>query len=169
MEILFHIKTNSSIFDKMHVKRTDQTNARLASMVCSTGETTFQLNILMVNQINKYLTEHQEVGHLLPYIHWAKAINLVYQYQFKEALTEYELCLDGLLYRDMRYLEVLLNEILCITSLVESQNKLIGKISNLAIQFELKVGIFDPIARPDRFKTDFVLKNGKRSNTGWIL
>ena len=53
----------------------------------STGETTFQL----VDQINKYLTEHQEVGHLLPYIQWAKAINLVYQYQFKEALTEYEL------------------------------------------------------------------------------
>lgn len=149
----------------MHVKRTDQTNARLASMVCSTGETTFQLNILMVNQINKYLTEHQEVGHLLPYIHWAKAINLVYQYQFKEALTEYELCLDGLLYRDMRYLEVLLNEILCITSLVESQNKLIGKISNLAIQFELKVGIFDPIARPDRFKTDFVFEEWEKEAT----
>ena len=128
----------------------------------STGETTFQLNTLMVNQIDKYLTEHKEVGYLLPYIHWIKAINLVYQYQFKEALTEYELCLDGLLYRDMRYLEVLLNEMLCIASLVESQNKLIGKISNLAIQFDFKVGIFDPIKRPHRFKTDFVLKNGKK-------
>ncbi|RZG93028.1 ankyrin repeat domain-containing protein [Acinetobacter pittii] len=166
MEIpLSYQKLTQVFFDKTHVKRIDQTNTRLASMVCSTDETTFQLNILMVNQINKYLTEHQEVGHLLPYIHWAKAINLVYQYQFKEALTEYELCLDGLLYRDMRYLEVLLNEMLCITSLVESQNKLIGKISNLAIQFELKVGIFDPIARPDRFKTDFVFEEWEKEAT----
>lgn len=166
MEIpLSYQKLTQVFFDKTHVKCIDQTNTRLASMVCSTDETTFQLNILMVNQINKYLTEHQEVGHLLPYIHWAKAINLVYQYQFKEALTEYELCLDGLLYRDMRYLEVLLNEMLCITSLVESQNKLIGKISNLAIQFELKVGIFDPIARPDRFKTDFVFEEWEKEAT----
>ncbi len=153
-------------FDKMHVKRIDQTDAHLASMVySSTGEITFQLNTLMLNQIDKYLTEHQEVGHLLPYIHWTKAINLVYQYQFKEALTEYELCLDGLLYRDMRYLEVLLNEMLCIASLIESQNKLIGKISNLAIQFDLKVGIFDPIERPDRFKTDFVFEEWEKEAT----
>jgi hypothetical protein len=34
----------------------------------------------------------------------------------------------------------------------KAKNKLIGKISNLAIQFDLKVGIFDPIERPDRFK-----------------
>jgi ankyrin repeat protein len=131
----------------------------------STGETTFQLNILMINQIDKYITEHQEVAHLLPYIHWAKAINLVYQYQFKEALAEYELCFDGLLYRDMRYLEVLLNEMLCTASLVESQNKLIGKISNLAIQFDLKVGIFDPIERPDRFKTEFVFEEWEKEAT----
>ncbi|RZG87990.1 ankyrin repeat domain-containing protein [Acinetobacter sp. WCHAc060033] len=167
MEIpLSYQKLTQVFFDKTHVKRIDQTDARLASMVySSTGETTFQLNTLMVNQIDKYLTEHQEVGHLLPYIHWAKAINLVYQYQFKEALTEYKLCLDGLLYRDMRYLEVLLNEMLCITSLVESQNKLIGKISNLAILFDLKVGIFDPIERPDRFKTDFVFEEWEKEAT----
>ena len=167
MEIpLSYQKLTQVFFDRTHVKRIDQTDTRLASMVySSTGETTFQLNILMINQIDKYLTEHQEVGHLLPYIHWAKAINLVYQYQFKEALTEYELCLDGLLYRDMRYLEVLLNEMLCITSLVESQNKLIGKISNLAIQFDLKVGIFDPIERPDRFKTDFVFEEWEKEAT----
>lgn len=90
---------------------------------------------------------------------------MVYEYQFKEALAEYELCLDGLLYRDMRYLEVLLNEMLCTASLVESQNKLIGKISNLAIQFELKVGIFDPIERPDRFKTDFVFEEWEKEAT----
>ena len=167
MEIpLSYQKLTQVFFDRTHVKRIDQTDTRLASMVySSTGETTFQLNILMVNQINKYLTEHQEVGHLLPYIHWVKAINLVYQYQFKEALTEYELCLDGLLYRDMRYLEVLLNEMLCIASLVESQNKLIGKISNLAIQFDLKVGIFDPIERPDRFKTEFVFEEWEKEAT----
>lgn len=167
MEIpLSYQKLTQVFFDRTHVKRINQTDTRLASMVySSTGETTFQLNILMINQIDKYLTEHQEVGHLLPYIHWAKAINLVYQYQFKEALAEYELCLDGLLYRDMRYLEVLLNEILCITSLVESQNKLIGKISNLAIQFDLKVGIFDPIERPDRFKTDFVFEEWEKEAT----
>lgn len=135
MEIpLSYQKLTQVFFDSTHVKRIDQTDTRLASMVySSTGETTFQLNILMINQIEKYLTEHQEVAHLLPYIHWAKAINLVYQYQFKEALAEYELCLDGLLYRDMRYLEVLLNEMLCTASLVRSQNKLIRKISNLAI------------------------------------
>ena len=163
MEIpLSYQKLTQVFFDRTQVKRIDQTDTRLASMVySSTGETTFQL----VDQINKYLTEHQEVGHLLPYIHWAKAINLVYQYQFKEALAEYELCLDGLLYRDMRYLEVLLNEMLVIASLVESQNKLIGKISNLAIQFELKVGIFDPIARPDRFKTDFVFEEWEKEAT----
>lgn len=162
MEIpLSYQKLTQVFFDRTHVKRIDQTDTRLASMVySSTGETT-----LMLNQIDKYLTEHQEVGHLLPYIHWAKAINLVYQYQFKEALAEYELCLDGLLYRDMRYLEVLLNEMLCIASLVESQNKLIGKISNLAIQFELKVGIFDPIERPDRFKTDFVFEEWEKEAT----
>lgn len=167
MEIpLSYQKLTQVFFDRTHVKRIDKTDTRLASMVySSTGETTFQLNILMVNQINNYLTAHQEVGHLLPYLHWAKAINLVYQYQFKEALTEYELCLDGLLYRDMRYLEILLNEMLCIASLVESQNKLIGKISNLAIQFELKVGIFDPIARPDRFKTDFVFEEWEKEAT----
>ncbi|MDM1304229.1 ankyrin repeat domain-containing protein [Acinetobacter indicus] len=167
MEIpLSYQKLTQVFFDKTHVKRIDKTDTRLASMVySSTGETTFQLNTLMINQIDKYLTEHQEVGHLLPYIHWAKAINLVYQYQFKEALAKYELCLDGLLYRDMRYLEVLLNEILCIASLVENQNKLIGKISNLAIQFELKVGIFDPIARPDRFKTDFVFEEWEKEAT----
>ncbi|WP_336948569.1 ankyrin repeat domain-containing protein [Acinetobacter junii] len=167
MEIhLSYQKLTQVFFDKTHVKRIDQTDTRLASMVySSTGETTFQLNTLMINQIDKYLTEHQEVSHLLPYIHWAKAINLVYQYQFKEAIAEYELCLDGLLYRDMRYLEVLLNEILCIASLVESQNKLIGKISNLAIQFDLKVGIFDPIERPDRFKTDFVFEEWEKEAT----
>ncbi len=163
---LSYQKLTQVFFDKMHVKRIDQTDAHLASMVySSTGEITFQLNTLMLNQIDKYLTEHQEVGHLLPYIHWTKAINLVYQYQFKEALTEYELCLDGLLYRDMRYLEVLLNEMLCIASLIESQNKLIGKISNLAIQFDLKVGIFDPIERPDRFKTDFVFEEWEKEAT----
>lgn len=167
MEIpLSYQKLTQVFFDSTHVKRIDQTDTHLASMVySSTGETTFQLNILMINQIEKYLTEHQEVAHLLPYIHWAKAINWVYQYQFKEALTEYELCLDGLLYRDMRYLEVLLNEMLCIASLVESQNKLIGKISNLAIQFDLKVGIFDPIKRPDRFKTDFVFEEWEKEAT----
>lgn len=167
MEIpLSYQKLTQVFFDRKQVKRIDQTDTRLASMVySSTGEITFQLNILMVTQIDKYLTEHQEVGHLLPYIHWAKAINLVYQYQFKEALAEYELCLDDLLYRDMRYLEVLLNEMLCIASVVESQNKLIGKISNLAIQFELKVGIFDPIARPDRFKTDFVFEEWEKEAT----
>jgi len=167
MEIpLSYQKLTQVFFDRTHIKRIDQTDTRLASTLnSSTGETTFQLNTLMVNQINKYLTEHKEVGHLLPYTHWAKAINLVYQYQFKEALTEYELCLKYLLYRDMRYLEVLLNEMLCIASLVESQNKLIGKISNLAIQFELKVGIFDPIARPDRFKTDFVFEEWEKEAT----
>lgn len=167
MEIPFsYQKLTQVFFDSTHVKRIDQTDTRLASMVySSTGETTFQLNILMINQIDKYLTEHQEVAHLLPYIHWAKAINLVYQYQFKEALAEYELCLDGLLYRDMRYLEVLLNEMLCTASLVESQNKLIGKISNLAIQFDLKVGIFDPIERPDRFKTEFVFEEWEKEAT----
>lgn len=167
MEIpLSYQKITQVFFDRTHVKRIDQTDTRLASMVYNlTGETTFQLNILMVKQINKYLTEHQEVGHLLPYIHWAKAINWVYQYQFKEALTEYELCLDGLLYRDMHYLKVLLNEMLCIASLVESQNKLIAKISNLAIQFDLKVGIFDPIERPDRFKTEFVFEEWEKEAT----
>lgn len=90
---------------------------------------------------------------------------MVYQYQFKEALNEYELCLDGLLYRDIRYLELLLNEMLCIASLVESQNKLIRKISNLAILFDLKVGIFDPIERPDRFKTDFVFEEWEKEAT----
>lgn len=65
----------------------------------------------------------------------------------------------------MRYLEVLLNEMLCTASLVESQNKLIGKISNLAIQFDLKVGIFDPIERPDRFKTDFVFEEWEKEAT----
>jgi ankyrin repeat protein len=167
MEIpLSYQKLTQVFFDRTHVKRIDQTDNRLASMVySSTGETTFQLNTLMINQIDKYITEHKEIEHLLPYIHWSKAINLVYQYQFKEALTEYELCLDGLLYRDMRYLEVLLNEILCIASLVESQNKLIGKISNLAIQFDLKVGIFNPIERPDRFKTDFVFEAWEKEAT----
>ena len=167
MEIpLSYQKLTQVFFDRTHVKRIDHTDTRLASMVySSTGETTFQLNTLMVNQIDKYLTEHKEVGYLLPYIHWIKAINLVYQYQFKEALTEYELCLDGLLYRDMRYLEVLLNEMLCIASLVESQNKLIGKISNLAIQFDFKVGIFDPIKRPHRFKTDFVFEEWEKEAT----
>lgn len=167
MEIpLSYQKLTQVFFDREQVKRIDRTDTRLASMVYSSiSETTFQLNILMVDQINKYLTEHQEVGHLLPYIHWAKAINLVYQYQFKEALTEYEQCLEGLLYRDMRYLEVLLNEMLCIASLVPSQNKLIGKISNLAIQFELKVGIFDPIERPDRFKTEFVFEEWEKEAT----
>ena len=95
-------------------------------------------------------------------IYLCNKANLVYQYQFKEALAEYELCLDSLLYRDMRYLEVLLNEMLCTASLVESQNKLIGKISNLAIQFDLKVGIFDPIERPDRFKTEFVFEEWEK-------
>lgn len=167
MEIpLSYQKLTQVFFDKTHVTRIDQTHTRLASMVySSTSETTFQLNTLMINQINMYITEHQEAAHLLPYIHWAKAINWVYQYQFKEALTEYELCLDGLLYRDMRYLEVLLNEMLCIASLVESQNKLIGKISNLAILFDLKVGIFDPIERPDRFKTDFVFEEWEKEAT----
>lgn len=167
MEIpLSYQKLTQVFFDRTHVKRIDQTDNRLASMVySSTGETTFQLNTLMINQIDKYITEHKEIEHLLPYIHWSKAINLVYQYQFKEALTEYELCLDGLLYRDMRYLEVLLNEILCIASLVESQNKLIGKISNLAIQFDIKVGIFNPIERPDRFKTDFVFEAWEKEAT----
>ncbi len=167
MEIpLSYQKLTQVFFDRTYVKRIDQTDTYLASMVySSTGETTFQLNILMINQIDKYLTEHHEVGHLLPYIHWAKAINLVYQYQFKEALTEYELCLDGLLYRDMRYIKILLNEMLCIASLLESQNKLIGKISNLTIQFDLKVGIFDPIERPDRFKTEFVFEEWEKEST----
>ena len=65
----------------------------------------------------------------------------------------------------MRYLELLLNEMLCIASLVESQNKLIGKISSLAILFDLKVGIFDPIERPDRFKTEFVFKEWEKEAT----
>jgi ankyrin repeat protein len=125
----------------------------------------YALNLHMLGQIDDYLKKHKEIQHLAPYIHWAKAIILVYQYQFKEALAEYELCLKGLLYRDMRYLEVLLNEMLCIASLVESQNKLIGKISNLAIQFDLKVGIFDPIERPDRFKTDFVFEEWEKEAT----
>ena len=125
----------------------------------------YALNVHMLGQIEDYFKKHKEIQHLTPYIHWSKAINLVYQYQFKEALTEYELCLDGLLYRDMRYLEVILNEMLCITSLVESQNKLIGKISNLAILFDLKVGIFDPIERPDRFKTDFVFEEWEKEAT----
>jgi ankyrin repeat protein len=163
---LSYQKITQVFFDKVNVKRINQTDTRLTSMVhSSTGETTFQVNILMLNQINKYLTEHQEVGHLFPYIHWAKAINLVYQYQFKEALTEYELCLDGLLYRDMRYVEMLLNEMLCIASIEASSNKLIGKISNLAITFDLKVGIFDPIKRPDRFKTEFVFEEWEREAT----
>lgn len=167
MEIpLSYQKLTQVFFDREQVKRIDKTDTRLASMVySSTGETTFQLNTLMVDQINKYLTEHQEVGHLLPYIQWAKAINLVYQYQFKEALTEYELCLEGLLYRDMRYLEILLNEILCIASLVPSQNKLIANISSLAIQFDFKVGIFDPTERPDRFKTEFVFEEWEKEAT----
>ena len=59
----------------------------------------YALNLHMLDQIDGYLKKHKEVQHLAPYIHWAKAVNLVYQYQFKEALTEYELCLDGLLYR----------------------------------------------------------------------
>ena len=125
----------------------------------------YALNVHMLGQIEDYFKKHKEIQHLTPYIHWSKAINLVYQYQFKEALTEYELCLDGLLYRDMRYLEVILNEMLCITSLVESQNKLIGKISSLAIQFDLKVGMFDPIERPDRFKTEFVFKEWEKEAT----
>ncbi len=125
----------------------------------------YALNLHMLGQIDDYLKKHKEIQHLAPYIHWAKAINLVYQYQFKEALAEYELCLKGLLYRDMRYLEVLLNEILCITSLVDNQNKLIGKISNLAIQFDLKAGIFNPIERPDRFKTDFVFEAWEKEAT----
>ncbi|WP_173912907.1 ankyrin repeat domain-containing protein [Acinetobacter sp. Marseille-Q1618] len=162
MEIpLSYQKLTQVFFYKTYVKRIDQTDTRLGS----TGETTFHLNTLMINQIDKHLAEHQEIGHLLPYIHWAKAVNLVYQYQFKEALTEYELCLDGLLYRDMRYLEVLLNEMLCIASLVESQNKLIGKISNLAILFDLKVGIFNPIERPERFKIDFVFEEWEKEAT----
>lgn len=167
MEIpLSYQKLTQVFFDREQVKRIDKTDTRLASMVySSTGETIFQLNILMVDQINKYLTEHQEVGHLLPYIQWAKAINLVYQYQFKEALTEYELCLEGLLYRDMRYLEVLLNEMLCIASLAPSQNKLIANISNLAIQFDVKVGIFDPIERPNRFKAEFVFEEWEKEAT----
>lgn len=167
MEIpLSYQKLTQVFFDREQVKRIDKTDTRLASMVySSTGETTFQLNTLMVDQINKYLTEHQEVGHLLPYIQWAKAINLVYQYQFKEALTEYELCLEGLLYRDMRYLEVLLNEMLCIASLAPSQNKLIANISSLAIQFDFKVGIFNPTERPDRFKTEFVFEEWEKEAT----
>jgi len=163
---LSYQKLTQVFFDRTHVKRIDQTDTRLASMLySSTSETTFQLNILMIDQINQFLNEQQEVVHLLPYVHWAKAINLVYQYQFKEALTEYDLCLEGLLYRDMRYLEILLNEILCIASLVPSQNKLIAFISNLAIQFGLKVGIFNPIERPDRFRTEFVFEEWEKEAT----
>ncbi|PWB16994.1 ankyrin repeat domain-containing protein [Acinetobacter sp. AM] len=163
---LSYQKLTQVFFDRTHVKRIDQTDTRLASMLySSTSETTFQLNILMIDQINQFLNEQQEVGHLLPYVHWAKAINLVYQYQFKEALTEYDLCLEGLLYRDMRYLEILLNEMLCIASLVPSQNKLIAFISNLAIQFGLKVGIFNPIERTDRFRTEFVFEEWEREAT----
>src|SRR5690606_31912404 len=64
---LSYQKLTQVFFDKMNVKRIDQTDAHLASMVySSTGEITFQLNTLMSNQIDKYLTEHKEVGHLLP-------------------------------------------------------------------------------------------------------
>lgn len=153
----------STFFEKSHLKRIDRADPHLAALVFSpTCKTNHELNILMLDQINKYLNEHKEVHHLLPYIHWAKAINLVYQYQFQAALAEYELCLKGLLYRDMRYLEILLSEMLCIASLIPSQNKLIAKISNLAIQFDIKVGIFDDLERPDRFKTEFVYEDWEK-------
>ena len=84
----------------------------------------------MLDQIDGYLKKHKEVQHLAPYIHWAKAVNLVYQYQFKEALNEYELCLDGLLYRDMRYLELLLNEMLCIFEKAKHQNMYFSDATN---------------------------------------
>lgn len=156
----------SVFFENTHVNRVLQDDLPSHLRPRAKGiDNPYALNVHMLGQIEDYFKKHKEIQHLTPYIHWSKAINLVYQYQFKEALTEYELCLDGLLYRDMRYLEVLLNEMLCITSLVESQNKLIGKISSLAIQFDLKVGMFDPIERPDRFKTEFVFKEWEKEAT----
>lgn len=153
-------------FENNHINRVQQDDLPNHLRPRAQGiDDPYALNLYMLGQIDDYLKKHKEVQHLAPYTHWAKAVNLVYQYQFKEALSEYELCLDGLLYRDMRYLEVLLNEMLCIASLLESQNKLIGKISNLAILFDLKVGIFDPIERPERFKTDFVFEEWEKEAT----
>ena len=156
----------SVFFENNHVKRVLQDDLPNHLRPLAKGiDSPYDLNLHMLNQIYDYLQKHKEIHHLAPYINWAKAINLVYKYQFKEALTEYELCLEGLLYRDMRYLEVLLNEMLCIAPLVPSQNKLIANISNLAIQFDLKVGIFNPIERPDRFKTEFVFEEWEKEAT----
>lgn len=157
---LSYQKLTPVFFERNPVKRITQKNPYLLRN--NIGSNNFEINLLIIDQINKYLIEHKELEHLTPYIHWNKAINLVYQYQFREALIEYENCLEGLLYCDMRYLDSLINEMLCIVSLVPSQNKLIAKISNLAIQFDIKVGVYDLTERPNRFKTELVFEEWEK-------
>lgn len=121
---------------------------------------------MMLKQIETYINEHSELKHYLPYVLWNKANFLVYEYQFESAIQLYQKAIDGLIYTDMRYINELLSETLLIGCLVPSQNKLISKIANIAIKFDLKLPVINALSlRPSRFAKSYVFEDWERAAT----
>lgn len=121
---------------------------------------------MMLEQIETYINARSELKHYLPYIQWNKANFLVYEYQFESALELYQKAIDGLIYTDMRYITELLSETLLISCIEPKQNKLISKIANIAIKFDLKLSVIDALSlRPSRFAKAYVFEDWERAAT----
>lgn len=151
-------------FERTILKRIDQTNAEHEAFIqIPQGKTMRDMVGVMLGQIETYINAHSELKHYLPYFQWNKANFLVYEYKFEAALKLYQQAIEGLIYTDMRYINELLSETLLIACLVPAQNKLIGKIANIAIKLDLKLPVIDALSlRPSRFAKPYVFEDWER-------
>ncbi len=154
-------------FERTILKRIDQTNAEHEAFIqIPQGKTIRDMVGVMLGQIETYINAHSELKHYLPFFQWNKANFFVYEYKFEAALELYKKAIEGLIYSDMRYINELLSETLLIACLVPSQNKLIGKIANIAIKFDLKLPVIDALSlRPARFAKPYVFEDWEREAT----